>query len=742
MSTIDKNTDSFLNCFINDKCYQQNSPLTVKQFIGEAKLRGIAIDGEILESLEKQGLLNPILRLERPIGVETRIKFLKDGKEFYRRKDIGLKDGEELIEEYKISFYSSYGFSKQYSKLLVNWLEEGNLYSPENKGYEKWDRFIGKELEYERNKVITFYSNFQIYWLEILVSNLTINIDLLKESPALSASKIVEIGRRGNKGIYSFQKIDMLQEALTKVSNNDKWSDFFNIAEKKESIRKQYNEFNKFLKFLLLIQHVYYPYARSGSKTIQLRGGDESWKKSKRNFCSKRTFEISGINLDDVLFWYKVFSEKTEDILGDSSNDWMQLWKNISWNKKNRLKGCQRLGVDYLQWALMLKRFIEDNINKEIPDIDELNSYNHEDILNTELNRWNGRFNPRHYRNLRYFDFTPEQYDKLNVVIQEMQNGAEKSAIKKLFKPYEKLGFYINWKKKGIYFDEKELKLKNYYKDKYKKLYYLANSFGLDYQPKMIVFVEGDSEEIVIPEMLLWYGGSPEDLGIDFINICGVDSWLGGSFNLREQFDKKPKKKLISNFKALLTYNLKRWQIIPFLLADNEGNLIELIGNENGEVLSLNGEDIAFSKSSELVYVWGQDNKDTPFKGKSFELANYSDEEISEALSNILSRVKSKQIKIEPKDVNEIRDNHGINEICNSQYRDDIKRSKIQINQRLFQNLKGAFENKEISNEVFERPIFKAFEIIIRNASLNHQPVDRISELKNRNILKEIIQDS
>ena len=50
----------------------------------------------------------------------------------------------------------------------------------------------------------------------------------------------------------------------------------------------------------------------------------------------------------------------------------IQLWKNISWSKKDDCIGNTRLGVEFLQWAMMLKRCIEDYLGREIFDVDEV----------------------------------------------------------------------------------------------------------------------------------------------------------------------------------------------------------------------------------------------------------------------------------------------------------------------------------------------------------------------------------
>jgi hypothetical protein len=548
----------FLRKYIEGEHYLQNIPLKVNDFIKLAKKRGIFVDEKTLESLEKQELLIPFMRIKRPIGEEKRVRFKKDGKTYYRKKDQGLKKGEELLEEFTVKFYSSNGFSEHDNELLKSWLLEELLYDPSEVGYEDWETFIGEELGHEKQRTITFYSNFQIYWLEVLLKGLTLQIDLLQEQPIIKVTQSVQTGRHFTRGNYSIKTLEDMSDKLDKLSKDSNWKDLFNLKDKKAELVNQRMVFDKFLRFLLLTQSAYYPYARSGGKTIQIHGDDKKWKKQKRSIDINKILEFTDLTINDLLYWYKVFTEKATDILSGERSDWFQLWKNITWSKKDKLEGPVRLGIDYIQWAVMLKGVIEDYIDREIPDIDELTSYSHEDILKIELDRWNGRFNPRHYRNIRNFDMSSEDYKKLNDILNQIQNDEDKTEIEKSFTKYQELGFYIDWDKKGIYFDNNKTGSIDFWKNKYKRLYYLSNSFGIDYQPRMTVFVEGSTEEVVFPKVLNWYYAKPEELGIDFINIRGIDKWFGGILKDRDLNTRKYVAKAISNFNALITYNLTR----------------------------------------------------------------------------------------------------------------------------------------------------------------------------------------
>jgi hypothetical protein len=108
-------------------------------------------------------------------------------------------------------------------------------------------------------------------------------------------------------------------------------------------------------------------------------------------------------------------------------------------------------------------------------------------------------------------------------------------------------------------------------------------------------------------------------------------------------------------------------------------------------------------------------------------------------LSNVLSEKKGEEIEITEEDVSKIRSKSGINDICSSKYKDQIKSSKVDIGIKLVELLFLSYEHKP-DDKIFERPVFKMMDRIIESAILNNQPVDRVSEIKNREILVDMIK--
>jgi hypothetical protein len=656
--------NNFLQDFIAGEMYLQNPPIETDKFIKFCKKRGIKTSKDELEFFEKEKLLFPIIRIERPVGDEERIKFKKeDGNEYWRPAKGGLLTG--------------YGFSEHNKDLLLNWVKEGNLFDPATKEFQSWDTFLDEELEGEKKEIVSFYSSFQIYWLEKIKLLNLVRFSYHKTDFNLGNCSLSTENGRVFLNTNICLKIEISDKEKIPLSGGktykpldhkealiDKFRDGFNLEKKKERIGKSFKEFNKILKFLLSVQSIYFPYAKSGGGTIQITGDDKKWHEAKLNFKLELVLNKIGLRIEDIAEWYKIFSDKAQDLLGIKRDDWIQLWKNIAWREKDALEGSVRLGVEYLQWAVMLKRIMEEHRQKEILDIDEMRNVPANDIL---------RFDPqetlRGIRNRRYSNSD-----------------------------------------------------KNYYHDRYKRLFYLANDFGLDYQPRIMVFLEGETEESVFPEIFERYiGNKPENLGIEFINIQGISQFFGQKIAIKDS-NNKYQKGFINNFNHLVSYNLNKWQILPFFIGDDENNITSLLNR--GVSISFNQNQYPFPKDWQSI--WGITNSSQPFKGKDFEMANFDDVEIATVLSEKLQkRITSQQIK-EKRDAGE-----GIKQVDT-----DVEKHKIEIAKKLYQNLFNEYE-KGKDKSFFARPVFKVIDKITNLAVLNHPPVDREIEMKNKEYIEK-----
>ncbi len=665
-----KKPNNFLQDFIEGEKYLQNLPMTTDKFVEFCKKQGIQTAKEELEFFEKEKLLFPIIRIERPAGEEETIKFKKeDGKEYWRPAKGGLQKRETEIERYKVKFYFPYGFPEHDKNLLLNWVQDGNLFDPSTKEFQSRNTFLGEQLKYDKQKIVSFYSGFQIYWLEILKKSFSITLSLAGDEIEASSS-IVLIDNRQRQGSFFLAKIDDFVARLKEVAKKEHFKEFFDLEEKKEKLKEDYKKFDKFLKFLLSVQSVYFPYAKSGGGIIQVTGDYKKWHEAKRNFKLELVLNKIDLKIEDVAKWYKIFSAKAQNILGIKRDSWFQLWKNIAWSKKDKLEGSLRLGVEYLQWAVMLKKIIEEHLQREILDIGEMSNISDDDILK----------------------FYPSKTNQYGVLLRASRNKR--------------------------YSDNE----KNYYHDRYKRLFYLANDFELDYQPRVMVFVEGETEKIVFPEIFEWYiGNKPGNSGIEFINIEGISQFFGQKISIKDA-NNKYQKGFINNFNHLVSYNLNKWQMIPFFIGDNENKITSLLNK--GVSISFNQNPYTFPK--DWQFIWGITNDNNPFKGKDFEMANFTDEEIATVLSEKLQK------QITAQQVEEERDaGQGIKQINT-----DVEEYKSEIAKKLYQNLFDKYE-KERDKSVFERPVFKVIDKINNLAVLNHPPVDREIEIENKEYIEK-----
>jgi len=697
--------DDFLKRFIEEEQYQQNPPLDTSEFIKFCSGRGIKTNEKELEFFEREGLLYPLFRIERPIIEEELISFHKNGESYSRPIEEGLNNGEIEKGRFIHRYYSGYDFSDRDKAVFLAWIEDGILHDPARKPFKQWSSFEGEKLFNGSTKTVSLYSPYQIFWLNILKLTYSISINLAGDVIWVSSPIFGRYHDSVGCGSFGLNSIDDFANQLKK-HDQDKFKNYFNLEIKKARLKNNYQEFNKLLEFLLSIQSVYAPYGKSSSKYIHIthNGFDsDMWPEKRQNFNPKEKLEELNITIEFIIRNYELFSYKCNYILGNGrSHDWLLLWKDISWDKKDILEGDIRYGIEYLQVALILKRFIEDHLGRDILDIDEVIKTLPKDVLEYDPSTIKGRDNLRGVRNDRLSD------DK-----------------------------------------------KSYYGDKYKRLFYLSNEFHLDYQPRVIVFVEGKTEEETIPRFFKWYHGDiPQDHGIDFINFKGVDKLLSTSkvaedlMKLTDSIERQNKDKflssaqkeklgklindlrntnvILSNWTTFLSYNLEKWQIIPFFISDLEGGIMRFL-DPKIKLIDYNGN--RYGLPEEWRFIWGMDNNNTPFFGNSFEFANFSDDEIAFAISEVSGE------KIEIETVKTKRHNgYSINKI-----NDKVKANKSKINNTMLDNLIKTYSMTK-DKAIFERPIFKVIEKILRLESLNHLPVDRKVEAENKKIMEEILK--
>ncbi len=693
--------DDFLKRFIREEKYFQNLPLETKDFIGFCRKLGVFTNESELEFFEREKLLFPLFRLDRPIIEDEWIKFTnKNGVVKQKPLIFGLSEGEKEVERFFRRSYSIYGFSTWNKEYLLSLMDEGYLYDPSTRPFQDWSTFKGESLFNGSEKVVSFYSTFQIHWLIKLKESYSFKINFAGKQVKVSSC----LPHLNELQLCSSFEIQNLNDLATKLEDRhflEHGKINFSLEIKKERLLEMYKNFKAILNFLLSIQSIYAPYGRSSSKTITVR--DTSWHDKIRKFAPKDELEGLNLTIKEVSIIYGIFAKKTLKILGIKRDDWINLWRSLAWSEKEELEGNIRLGIEYLLWTIMIKKFIEDYCDREIPDIDKISNISNDDILEYKAN-------DERIRHLR--------------------------------------GYYER------YMDPE--KDKNYFYDRYKRLFYLANDFKLDYQPRVMVFVEGGIEERILPEIFKWYHDYPENYGIEFVNFKGVDQLLSTSKNAKRlkmiirkiEIEKKKafglsnnqKKNLnnliddlkktdivISNWTSFISYNLEKWQIIPFFLSDNEGNVQHFL--DSGEPIRFEGE--SYNVPASWKYLWGIDNENKPFMGKDFEFANFSDEEILLSINDVLDE----EITIDV--VEEIRGSG--NPIKKIDDRLDDSRIKAEVVKKLFDTLFREYDENG-DESVLERPIFKVIEKILDLASLNNPPVNTLIERENKKIILNLLK--
>lgn len=110
---------------------------------------------------------------------------------------------------------------------------------------------------------------------------------------------------------------------------------------------------DKFIDILIVTQ-IYAPYGRSNMRNYSLKTNYEDFHKRLGEFDLNEILNIIGADEDELFSVYAKICNELEKYLG--SDDAIQLWKSVDWKKKDKCIGYTRLGIEYLQWAMMLKR--------------------------------------------------------------------------------------------------------------------------------------------------------------------------------------------------------------------------------------------------------------------------------------------------------------------------------------------------------------------------------------------------
>ena len=435
---------------------------------------------------------------------------------------------------------------------------------------------------------------------------------------------------------------------------------------------------------LLIGTQIYLPYGRSNTHYINPFSKINVFNERLEKYNLDEVLSIIGLTEDNLYESYANICYKLEDLLG--SNFAIQLWKHISWEKKDDCIGHTRLGIEYLQWAMMLKKCIEDYLGREIFDVDEIDM-SWEDIK--------------------------------NIIPSEIKDGSIRAFRNENFTNEVTGDYEFNLNKK--------------------RLFYLCNSLTLDYHPKLILFVEGKIEREMFPKYFEFFGYNTQDIGIEIIDIGGISNFYGKKIKTKD-VNQKYLDNIVSSYKHLINFNLKKWQAIPFFIGDNENNILDKL--VEGKVFSINDLSEKFNSSEiqELKKEYLSSSNDKMLKGWTniweydFELDNFTPNELKEAINEVCGTNYA------------LEDINLIFESCQNGKKKGIKslerveNSKLLINQKLLENLIDYY-NKTHDETIWQRKIFIVIDKLVNMCIFNPSPVNTKHLMRNMDELNLFIKN-
>jgi hypothetical protein len=234
--------------------------------------------------------------------------------------------------------------------------------------------------------------------------------------------------------------------------------------------------------------------------------------------------------------------------------------------------------------------------------------------------------------------------------------------------------------------------------DPLRALELVANDFGVNPKPKLVLFVEGETEEAVIPIIInRLVGAKPSVYGIEIVNVHGVSNATGR------------KKDYFSALWRLIDY-LHHHQTIAVVLMDNEGSASRNLRIGLPRAASIHFQDRRATRT-EYVKVWKL----------SFEFDNFSNDELARMLS-AFGNIQFTRDEIA---------------LCRDDAKKPLRHTKTNTVNSLYWSKTGVDLNKPAFGVttigcIFDpvtrrspksRPIVRFLEKVLELASRNHQPM-------------------
>ena len=239
----------------------------------------------------------------------------------------------------------------------------------------------------------------------------------------------------------------------------------------------------------------------------------------------------------------------------------------------------------------------------------------------------------------------------------------------------------------GIHLPELEVR-----KDTRRHLEFVANRFGVNPQPRLCLFVEGQTEEIAVTRIFEeYYGLHPGTCGIELIDLGGVDNATGNQAGS-------------GGIIRLIDY-LHHHQTVSFVILDNEGRAEKF----KKDLLK------ARSIHSNKRYVTQQRYVKT--LKNSFEFDNFSCEEIADALTQLTEDnviFNSIEISDAKKDG---KPGAALKNLYKGKVGSELEKTK------LAEILIDMMISSELSHKIEDRPIVKILNDVARLAFGNYLPI-------------------
>lgn len=545
---------------------------------------------------------------------------------------------------------------------------------------EKQDYFQVRENKYNSDihgpkkgkKTESYYSPRLRFSRDMKWQSVSKHITTTKKTPIRNQEPRL---REDREAIYYYMNYDVI---------------LFDLIQNKKYIPiTQYYEIRK---VLIKIQKFFYPVSQSNGRTV-VTTSDYNENVKLLNNSKPEDIDVEDIELART---YKLLANRAEELMGNT----LQLWKNIAVLQRRELTGITRLGIDYLEWSLMLKKCLEFKTGHEILDIDEINSLSESFIVKTDPTKMEGYFvSRRNFRNRMLGDDYHSIYSR--------------------------------------------------------RLYYMSNELDINFLPNLKVYTEGETEIFLLEVVLnLLYGYTKDrNLGIVFENVQGSYKYLSIEKHLSEireilknisssekidlisknsrtklnkkinSFNKKYKDFTYAQLQNKINSEINDWQIIPYFFFDKEGTIGDFLTLSK---ISIQKKDYHIPSFLKSISFKQRGN----YKGNSIELTNFTNEEIVLAIKKTLS------VEITESEIQNLRENE---KSLSSLKRYGGKLKEPTILSLFCKELSLILQHKT-DTELQKLPLAQIADSIVLLSSRNFRPTNKVSLEKNFQIIQEAFE--